>query len=202
MQSVRAVLPPAEAFHRNATTAEWNGHAANVQLINAAMATDVGDTIELQWNDVWTPKQKGTLILSYEVSTGSHLGSFLAVCPETFFAYPESWNPSLLAPKGVFGAGGSPPKKWNISVRVPNGFLVNASGASRKKSNSHGEVAYSFLPKPGDFGPFAAGGKYVEKEIRVNGERILFWTLHPVDATAASDAAASFAARTHYYETE
>jgi hypothetical protein len=202
LQSIRVVLPPVVAFHRTASAAEWNGQPLNVQLVSAAAAMDIGDTVELRWNDSWNPKQKRLLVLSYELSSGSHLGNFLVAGPETFFAYPDSWNPGLLAPRGVFGAGGVAPKKWNISVRVPDGFLVHASGASGKKSRSQGDVVYSFLQKPGDFAPFAAGGKYVEKEIHMSGERILFWTLQPVDAQAVQSAAVSLAGRAHYYETE
>jgi hypothetical protein len=202
LQSMRVIVPAAEAFHRAGTMAEWDGQALNMQMTNAATATDVGDTVEMRWNEPWIPKQKRTLVLSYEVSTGAHLGSFLAVSTETFFAYPDSWNPVLLAPKGVFGTGGAAPKKWNISVRVPAGFLVHASGTSGKKSNSHNEIVYSFLQKPGDFAPFAAGGKYVERVVHSDGERILFWTLRPVDPQSAQDAARSIGQRVRYYESE
>ncbi|MBS1867141.1 MAG: hypothetical protein JSS69_14600, partial [Acidobacteria bacterium] len=189
-------------FHRTATAAEWNGKPIDVQLVSAATATDIGDTIELRWSDNWNPKQKRTLVLSYELATGSHLGSFLAVTSETFFSDPDSWNPRLLAPKGIFGTGGVAPKKWNLSVRVPSGFLIDASGSTAKKSGSHGETVYSFSQKAEDFAPFAAGGKYTEKEVRADGERILFWTLHPVDSQAAQNAANSISRRAHYYENE
>ena len=202
LQSIRVVLPSAEAFHRVGTAAESNGRQLDVQLIASAASTDLGDTVELRWNDSWNPKQKRTFVLSYEVSSGSHLGSFLAVGPETFFAYPDSWNPALLPPRGVFRADGAPPKEWNISVRVPDGFLVHASGAAGKKSHSSSEVVHSFLQKAGDFAPFAAGGKYVEKAIHTDGQRIIFWTLQPVDPQAAQNAAISLAQRAHYYETE
>lgn len=202
LQSIRIVVPPGEAFHRTATAAQWQGKPTDVQVVSAATRTEVGDTVELRWSDAWNPKQKRTLVIRYELSTGSHLGSFLAVSPETFFAYPDSWDPKLLPPKGVFGTGGVAPNKWNISVWVPAGFLVHASGSSGRKSGSHGEVAYSFSQKTGDFAPFVAGGKYVEKEVRADGEKILFWTLQPVDSQAAENAAAAIARRAHYYETE
>jgi hypothetical protein len=202
LQSMRITLPPAAAFHRTSSAAEWNGQQLNEQLVSAAAAMDIGDTVELRWNDPWNPKQRRTLILRYDLSSGSHLGNFLAASPETFFAYPDSWNPILLAPRGVFGAGGVSPKKWNISVRVPDGFLVHSSGAPGKKSRSQGEVVFSFLQRPGDFAPFAAGGKYVEREIHSGGARILFWTLQPVDSEAAQNAAVFIARRAHYYETE
>lgn len=202
LQSIRLVVPPSEAFHRTVTVVEWNGQRLNDQPVGAAAPTDIGDTIELRWNDSWNPKQKRTLLLSYELASGAHLGGFLAATPETFFAYPGSWNPTLLAPKGTLGTGEVSPKEWNISVRVPNGFLVHASGTPGKKSSSLDAVVYSFLQKPGDFAPFAAGGKYIEKEINSDGGKILFWTLQPVDSQAAQSAAVSVAQRARYYETE
>jgi len=202
LQSLRLVLPAAESFHRTATTAEWNGQSVGVQSISATSATDRGDTVELHWNAPWTPKQKRTLVVTYELSTGFHLGNYLAVGQDTFFAFPESWNPALLPPKNIFGAGGVPPKKWRLSVRVPSGFLVHASGTAGKRSTAGGEWIYSFEQHLRDFAPFAAGGKYVEKEFHVDGERILFWTLQPVDPTAAQNAATSIASRARYYKTE
>src|SRR5262249_8577271 len=132
----------------------------------------------------------------------AHLASFLAVSPDTFFADPASWNPALLPPKGLWGAGIIPPKKWRLSVRVPSGFLVHASGSLGKRSTDHDEWVYAFEQRLHDFAPFAAGGKYVENEIHSGGERVLFWTLQPVDSTAAQNAAASIAPRARYYEAE
>jgi hypothetical protein len=202
LKSLRLLLPPAESFHRTATTAEWNSQSIGVQIVTAAAATDRADTMELHWNDPWTPKQKGTLILTYELSTGLHLGTYLAVSPDTFFAFPESWKPALLPPKNLFVVGGVSPKRWRLSVRVPSGFLVHASGTAGKRSTVGGEWIYSFDQRLRDFAPFAAGGKYVEREFRSDGERILFWTLQPVDPRAAQNVATSIASRAHYYETE
>ena len=141
-------------------------------------------------------------MVDYELSTGSHLGSFLAVSPSTFFAYPESWNPSLLPPRNIFGAGGVPPKKWTISVRVPSGFLVHASGTAGKRTSSGGDWIYSFTQLGHGFAPFAAGGRYVETKIDSNGRDIRFWMQKSVDLAAARNAAASISTRTRYYEGE
>lgn len=202
LSGVGVVLPPAESFHRVATTAESNGQSIAIQLDKAATQVDQGDLLHLQWSDSWAPKQKRTLVLTYEISTGFHLGNYLAVSNETFFAYPGSWNPTLLPPKSLFGKGGDPPKKWRLSVHVPAGFLIHASGKAAKRSTKSGEWTYSFEQRPSDFAPFAAGGKYVEQEFHSNGERVLFWSLKPVDQAAARNAANSIATRAHYYETQ
>jgi len=202
LEAIRITLPPSEAFHRQATIAHWNNQSIELQEISAASLSEQGDVIELRWPEAWRHKQKRTLILDYELSSGSHLGSFLAVSPDTFFAYPGSWNPILLPLKGIFGAGGVPPKKWTISVRVPGGDLVHASGIAGTRAGSDGEWLYSFTQLPHGFAPFAAGGSYVETRIDSGRGDVRFWMRKPVDPVVAQNAATSISTRAHYYETE
>ena len=202
LESLRILVPAAGAFHRSTTSAEWNGQSIAVRTVSAASSSDRGDTIELHLPAPWAAKQKRAFVLGYELSTGAHLGSYLAVSPATFFAFPESWNPTLLPQKHLLSTGGGPPKKWNLSVRVPSGFLVHASGVPAKRASSGGEWVYSFRQQPGEFAPFAAGGNYVEREVRASGDRILFWTLQPVDPAASENAATSVVSRARYYESE
>ena len=202
LEAISISLPPTEAFHRQGTIAHWNNQSVSVHEIRPASLSEQGDTIELRWPEAWRHKQKRTLILDYELSSGSHLGSFLAVSPDTFFAYPGSWNPVLLPPKNILGAGGVPPKKWTISVRVPAGELAHASGTAGKRASSGGEWLYSFTQPPHGFAPFAAGGNYVETRIDSGGRDVRFWMRKPVDPVVAQNAAASISSRVHYYETE
>jgi hypothetical protein len=202
LHSLRIVVPAADAFHRSATSAQWDGHSIGIQTVSPASPSDTGDTVELRLPEPWLVKHKRTLTLDYELSTGFHLGSYLAVGPDTFFVFPESWNPSLLPAKHLFATGGVPPKKWTLFVRVPTGFLVHASGIAGKRKNAGREWLYSFIQQRREFAPFAVGGKYVEREASANGRRILFWTLQPLDPAAAQNAADSLASRAHYYELE
>jgi len=202
LEGIQVRVPSSEAFRPGTVVAQWNGKSIQARTVAAAKAADLGDTVELIFNEPWTVKQKRTLMLDYDVSTGFHLGSFLAVSPEAFFAYPDSWNPKLLPPKHLFATGDAPPKKWTLSIRVPSGFLVHASGTSVKRQTTGGEWLYSFSQQRGDFAPFAAGGNYVEKEISANGQKVLFWTLKPVDPAAAKRTADAIAPRAQYYEAE
>jgi hypothetical protein len=142
LNNLRIVLPPAEAFHRSATQAEFNGQAVELESTSAS-PTDRGDTVELHWTEPWTQKQKRTLVFTYTLSTGFHLGSSLAAGTDTFFAFPDSWDPELLAPRHFFGKGGVAPKKWNLSVRVPSGFLVHASGTAGKRPSGTGAMPFA-----------------------------------------------------------
>jgi len=201
LQSIQVRVPSAEAFRRSAFVARWKGQNIEAKTIAAATQTDRGDTIELGFNEPWAVKQKRTLTLNYDLLTGVHLGGYLAVSENTFFAFPDSWSPELLPPKHFLGTGGVPPKKWILSVQVPFGCLVHASGTPGKQKAIGNERLYSFLQQS-DLAPFAAGGNYVEKEISANGQKVLFWTLKPVDAEAAKLTADAVASRVHYYDAE
>lgn len=201
LQSLRIVLPPADAIHRTATSAEWNHQPVETKTVPATPA-DRGDSLEVTLPESWPMKQTRSLTLHYELSTGSHLGSFLSAGSETFFAYPGSWNPELFPPKHLFGTGGVPPKNWTLSVHVPVGYLVHASGNSGKRRDSSGEWIYSFTQPLRGFAPFVAGGKYQEREVRADGASILFWTLRSLDSATAQKAASAIAARVRYYDAE
>jgi len=202
LQNIQVRVPGAEAFRHSAFVAQWNGKSIEAKTAEAAKATNLGDTIELGFNEPWAVKQKRTLTLDYDLFTGFHLGSYLAVSESTFFVFPESWAPELSPPKHFFGTGGVPPKKWTLLVRVPSGFLVHASGTSGKQKAIGNERLYSFLQQRGDSAPFAAGGNYVEKEVSANGQKVLFWTLKPVDADTAKRTADAVASRVHYYDAQ
>lgn len=205
--SIWVMLPPAGAFHRSATVARWNNQLLQYEPLAVVSPTEVsptelGDSLELRLPETWAVKQQRSLVLDYNLATGSHLGSFLSVSSESFFAYPDSWNPELLPPKHLFGSGGTPPKKWTITVRVPAGYLVHASGAAGKHSRSSDEWLYSFNQHPRGFALFAVGGKYVEQEGRVGDQRILIWTFHTASTTAIQATISAVASRARYYESE
>lgn len=202
LSSIRILLPPAAEFHRAATSARWNDQPVELQVVSTASLADRGDALEVRLPHEFAVKKQGDLILDYELATGSHLGSFLAASPESFYAYSGSWNPTLLPPKHLFGVGGAAPKKWAITVRVPAGYLVHASGTIGKTNRSSGEWTYMFTQQARSFAPFAAGGKYVEHEVKVDGQRILVWTYQPVDAEAVQRTATEIASRARYYESE
>jgi len=77
LHTFRIVLPPADAFHRGATSAQWDGHSIAVQNVSLASPSDIGDTVELRLSEPWPVKHKRTLTLDYELSTGFHLAAIL-----------------------------------------------------------------------------------------------------------------------------
>ena len=75
--------------------------------------------------------------------------------------------------------GCSPPaefllKKWKLVVRVPEGFLVHASGGSKKTSRSGREIAVQSLQHPEDRYPFVVAGLYREAALDAGTGHRLF----------------------------
>jgi len=88
-------------------------------------------------------KQKRTLILDYELSSGSHLGSFLAVSADTVFRLSRKLESRVVASEEYFLALAEvPPKKWNDLGPRPDGDL-----AQRKR---YGEQAHRSGTRTGD----------------------------------------------------
>ena len=121
-----------------------------------------------------------------------------------FLLPPGDWAPVLLRPKGTFAAGGVPPKKWEMTVRVPAGWRVHASGKSkgiehRKDEQDQGET-YSFAERRDGFPPFAVGGAFHEARAKSNGQEVIFWTREALPAGVAQRGAEAAARTAQFYD--
>ena len=95
-----------------------------------------------------------------------------------FVLPPGDWAPVLVPPEGQgsFARGSEPPKKWEMTVRVPAGFRVYASGREHGHSNEGQDVEYRFEQRRGGGLPSAAGGAYQETRSAAPGAAVIFWT--------------------------
>ncbi len=202
LTAIRFLLPAAANFRRKETHADWDGQSAALALPAGPQTALRADTAEIPLPAAWPQKQKHLLTISYELSTGSAAGAYLAVSKDTFFASAGSWAPALLPPAGFLAKGGKPPKKWELSLLLPAGFLAHASGENRGTRRSAGGWTYRFEQRPEDFAAFAAGGRYVEQQMRARGEAVVFWTLQPLQGEPVRAAGERIAERVRYLETE
>lgn len=196
------MLPAADSYHRIGTQAQLDGRTEELHADVPGNPASPGDRLSISFPEPWPQKQRRVLTIAYELSTGYRVAASLAVSEETFFASARSWAPILLPPGGTFAQSAAPPKRWDLSVRVPAGFFVHASGTSGRNRKDKEEWVYRFEQRPADFEAFAAGGRYREQRVRAHGETILFWTRRPLDEAAAREAGAAIAARLRYYEGE
>ena len=138
----------------------------------------------------WKVSARHTLRLSVEylpAATGETALSFNA---DGFFLPAEGWSPELLPSRGLFATGGVPPKKWEMNVSVPDGFLVHTSGRQTKTSRKNGEMNIRASQSVNDHYPFVIAGRYTSSEIG-GKEKIILWTRKAQEAAGlrgASDA--------------
>jgi hypothetical protein len=105
-----------------------------------------GHRIEFAYDIPSTPVEPGTIGFS----------------KDAFYLPAGGWTPALPQERGAFGFGGVPPKKWELLVRVPQGFLVHASGEKEKHSGKNGEIEFRFAQSTDDLNPFVVAGKFRE----------------------------------------
>jgi hypothetical protein len=105
----------------------------------------------------------------------------LSFTPDAFFLPAEGWSPELLPSRGLFGTGGVPPKKWEMNITVPDGFLLHTSGRQTKTSRKNGEMNSRAAQSVNDHYPFVIAGRYTSSEIG-GKEKIVLWTRKPQEA--------------------
>ncbi len=170
-------LPARRRFKSESLAIEWDGKALDVtqstenpceSVLNLPHAWVVADSHSL----------RVTMDLASAVGDEQHLG----FSPDAFFLPAQGWAPELLPSKGTFGTGGAPPAKWNLTVQVPEDFVVHTSG-DKIKNSKHGEqLTVHATQRVADVYPFVVAGRYVTKQIGSQGEKIYLWTRQPQDA--------------------
>ena len=107
----------------------------------------------------------------------------IAFSADAFDLPAESWTPALPQARGVFGFGGVPPQKWDLVVRVPQGFLVHASGVKKKHSATNVEMEFRFEQTAQDFNPFVVAGRYRETRQQLAGnQHVVIWSRAEVNS--------------------
>ena len=65
--------------------------------------------------------------------------------------------------------------KWDPIVRVPEGFLVHASGEKPKKSKRDGEQIIRLTQRLTAY-PFVIAGRYVAEQFKAAPETVTMWS--------------------------
>lgn len=123
-----------------------------------------------------------TLHLSAEYLPANAGETTLSFSNDAFFLPAQGWSPELLPAKGLFATGGVPPKKWELDVRTPQGFLVHTSGMQTKSSRSGGELVLRVTQGASDQYPFVIAGRYTAAQIGDGKQRVYLWTQKPQEA--------------------
>ena len=124
----------------------------------------------------WTMSARHKLHLSIEYLPSTTGGTTLSFSGDAFFLPAAGWSPELLPTRGLFSIGGAPPKKWDLSVQVPEGFLVHTSGQQGKTLRNNREMIVRASQRANDRYPFVIAGRYASAQIGMGKEKIILWT--------------------------
>ncbi|HEX2712154.1 MAG TPA: hypothetical protein VHM88_08030 [Candidatus Acidoferrales bacterium] len=196
LSALEMILPDAKAYGRRNLRVLLDGG-------ELAPSSDPGsgeNKLRIPFGRALAQKQKLELSIAYELNSVSSEQTEITVADDAFSLRP-GWHPVLLAPKGAFAKGGEPPKKWDLSVRVPEGFLVHSSGRARSTRKANGEVTHHFELTSRHFDPFVAAGRYHEQKVRTRDGTVIFWTRQSLPDAQVSQAGEQIAAAVKVYET-
>jgi hypothetical protein len=177
LSSLELRLPGRRRFHFADPHAEWDAQA----LTFAPSPADPRDVL-LTFPQSWTVSAVHTLHLSVDFQPAEAADGGLSFAPDAFFLPAEGWSPELLPARGIFATGGVPPKSWLLTLRVPEGFLVHASGHKSKASRAGGEQIIRAVQQPKDGYPFIIAGRFRATRLSAGPETVNLWTRAPQDA--------------------
>lgn len=167
---------PANRFHSNELRAAWDGSG----LTLGSSAENPQNALIL-FAEPWTMLARHTLHLSAEFLPAGKGETGLSVSNDAFFLPAEGWSFELLPPGGLFATGGVPPKRWDLIVAMPEGFLVHTSGGQQKTLRKGGELTVRAEQQAKDRYPFVIAGRYSAAQIG-GKENIHLWTRKPQEA--------------------
>jgi hypothetical protein len=170
LSEVELRLPGRRRFHFEEPHATWDA-----TLLTTGVSTERPRNALISLPQPWKVSARHTLRLSVEYLPAAADEMALSFTADAFFLPAEGWSPELLPSRGLFATGGVPPKKWEMNVSVPDGFLVHTSGRQTKTSRKNGEMNIRASQSVSDHYPFVIAGRYTSTETG-GKEKIILWT--------------------------
>jgi len=171
LSEIELRLPGRRRFHYEEPRASWDGGAMTL-----GNSPENPRDARIRFAQPWNLSARHTLHLSVEYLPGAPQETALSFAEDAFFLPEQGWSPELLPARGLFATGGVPPKKWELNVRVPEGFLVHTSGGPAKSSRRAGELTVRVTQRAKDRYPFVIAGRYASAQMGSGKEKIYLWT--------------------------
>jgi hypothetical protein len=171
LSEIELRLPGRRRFHYEEPRASWDGGAMTL-----GTSQENPRDARISFAQPWSLSARHTLHLSVEYLPGAPQETALSFADDAFFLPEQGWNPELLPTRGLFATGGVPPTKWDLIVRVPEGFLVHTSGEPAKSSRRAGELTVRVKQGAKDRYPFVIAGRYASAQMGSGKEKIYLWT--------------------------
>jgi hypothetical protein len=186
LSSLELRLPGRRRFHVGAARADWDGMA----LAFESSPRNPRDTL-LKFPELWPVSSRHTLHLFAEIQRPAADESSLSFAADAFSLPAQGWSPELLPAHGIFPTGGVPPHKWDLVVRVPEGFILHVSGKVAKTSHAGGELLVRAVQQPQDPYPFVIAGRFTSTSLDSTGQDVYLWTRATQDARSLAPASDS-----------
>ena len=174
---------------------EWDGHAVTLDI-----SPDNRRNSILNLQNAWMVSEAHTLKLSVEYKQAGPDEHNFSFAPDAFFLPSEGWSPQLMPARGAFAKGGIPPAKWQMTIRVPQDFLVHASGEKPKKSKSNGEQVIRYTQRFKDGYPFVIAGRYVASKFKAEPDTVTLWSRAQQNADTLRQSAQGLASAMKAYD--
>ena len=171
LKTLELRLPGRRRFHFADPVVQWDGRVVTLDI-----SPDNKRNSILALADPWLVSQDRTLKLSVEYKQAGPDDHSFSFAPDAFFLPSEGWSPQFMPARGAFAKGGVPPAKWDMTVRVPQDFLVHTSGEKPKKSKSSGEQVVRVRQRLKDGYPFVVAGRYVSVKFKAAPETVTLWS--------------------------
>jgi hypothetical protein len=184
LSSLELRLPSPRRFHLADVRADWDS-----QAVTLPPSRSNPRNVLVTLPQAWSISASHNLHVSFNIQSAEAAESTLGFSPDAFFLPAEGWSPQLLPARGIFATGGVPPKRWLLTLRVPEGFLVHASGRQSKASRSGGEQIIRVQQQSKDGYPFVIAGRFSATRLSAGPEAINLWTRAPQSASALRQAA-------------
>ena len=178
LSSLELRLPSPRRFHSADVRADWDS-----QAVTLPPSPSNPRNVLVTFPQAWSISASHNLHVSFSIQSAEAAESTLSFSTDAFFLPAEGWSPQLLPARGIFATGGVPPKRWLLTLRVPEGFLVHASGRQSKASRSGGEQIIRVQQQPKDGYPFVIAGRFSTTRLSAGPETINLWTRAPQGAS-------------------
>ncbi len=173
LRDLEVILPKGRRVHLGPISTQWDG--ADIAI---SPEPDYPRNSLLRLSKPWSISDSHSLHISYDILQPEAGGNALSFAADAFYLPAAGWSPELPQPRGLFGFGGVPPKKWDLVITVPEAFIVHSSGAGKKtqRAGSSGAQTYRVRQTVDDRYPFVVAGRYTATEIRDSHQKIILWS--------------------------
>lgn len=190
IRELEILLPTERRLHTGSASTKWDGADIATEPLPGRPRNSM-----IRFATPWSVDAGHTLHISYDILPPTAPAAGLSFAPDAFYLPAAGWSPELPQIRGLFGFGGVPPKKWELVIDVPAGFLVHSSGTLKKtaRDGKNNTQTFRALQTVADRYPFVIAGRYNAKEIRDARQKIILWSRASQDSGVLQQASKELA---------